>query len=84
MPLAGLDLHQKMVEAVILDDAGRLLLNTRFPATRPALEAYARRNLKWLAALKLDDDGRESLDRHLRQLTSISPAKRTKIRAPNS
>jgi transposase len=45
MPFAGLDLHQKMVEAVILDDAGRLLLNQRFPATRPALEAFARRHL---------------------------------------
>jgi transposase len=45
MPFAGLDLHQKMVEAVIVDDAGRLLLNERFPATRAALEAFARRHL---------------------------------------
>jgi len=45
MPFAGLDLHQKMVEAVILDDDGRLLRNDRFPATRAALEAYARRHL---------------------------------------
>jgi transposase len=45
MPFAGLDLHKKMVEAVIVDDAGRLLLNQRFPATRAALEAFARRQL---------------------------------------
>jgi transposase len=45
MPFAGLDLHQKKVEAVILDDAGRLLLNQRFPATRAALEAFAREHL---------------------------------------
>ena len=45
MPFAGLDLHQKMVEAVIVDDDGRLLVNQRFPATRAALEAFARRHL---------------------------------------
>ncbi len=45
MPFAGLDLHQKMVEAVILDDDGRLLVNIRFPATRAALEAFAREHL---------------------------------------
>ncbi len=45
MPFAGLDLHQKKVEAVILDDAGRLLLNQRFPATRAALEEFAREHL---------------------------------------
>jgi transposase len=45
MPFAGLDLHQKMVEAVIVDDTGRLLVNQRFPATRAALEAFARRHL---------------------------------------
>ncbi len=45
MPFAGLDLHQKMVEAVILDDTGRLLINQRFPATRAALEDFARRHL---------------------------------------
>jgi len=45
MPFAGLDLHQKMVQAVIVDDEGRLLVNQRFPATRPALEAFARRHL---------------------------------------
>ena len=45
MPFAGLDLHKKMVEAVIVGDDGRLLRNDRFPATRAALEAYARRHL---------------------------------------
>lgn len=45
MPFAGLDLHKKMVEAVIVDEAGRLLVNQRFPATRAALEAFARRHL---------------------------------------
>jgi transposase len=45
MPFAGLDLHKKMVEAVIVDDTGRLLRNDRFPATRAALESFARRHL---------------------------------------
>jgi transposase len=45
MPFAGLDLHQKMVEAVIVDDTGRLVVNQRFPATRAALESFARRHL---------------------------------------
>src|SRR5512134_3315155 len=45
MPFAGLDLHKKMVEAVLVGDDGRLLRRDRFPATRAALEAYAHRHL---------------------------------------
>jgi transposase len=45
MPFAALDLHRKMVEAVILDDQGAVLYRDRFPATREALEAFARRHL---------------------------------------
>jgi len=45
MPFAGLDLHKKSVEAVILADDGSILHRERFPTTRPALEAFARRHL---------------------------------------
>ena len=142
MPFAELDLHQKMVEAVIVDEAGRLLHTERFPATRaiasakiktdrvdatvlaqllrldylprvwqpdaatqalrrhtparanlvadrtriknrihavlhqrpiqaPQGDLFGACNLKWLAALKLDDHDRQSLDRHLRQLAAV-------------
>ncbi len=45
MPIAGLDLHKKMVQAAILDDAGQLLHTQRFPASREALEQFARQHL---------------------------------------
>jgi hypothetical protein len=45
MPFAALDLHRKMVESVILDDHGTVLHRDRFPATREALEDFARRHL---------------------------------------
>ena len=41
MTFAGLDLHKKEVEAVLLDDDGRILHRSRFPATRAALETFA-------------------------------------------
>jgi transposase len=41
MTFAGLDLHKKEVEAVLLDEDGRILHRSRFAATRAALEAFA-------------------------------------------
>jgi len=45
MPFAALDLHKKIVEAVLLDDDGAPAWRGRFPATRPALENFARAHL---------------------------------------
>ena len=45
MPFAALDLHKKVVEAVILDDLGNILYRDRFPATRQELAAFAHRYL---------------------------------------
>lgn len=45
MPFAALDLHRREVEAVVLDDAGQVQLRNRFPATREAIETFARRHL---------------------------------------
>jgi hypothetical protein len=45
MPFAAPDLHRKEVEAVVLDDTGSVLHRQRFPATREALENFARRHL---------------------------------------
>jgi transposase len=45
MPIVGLDVHKREVEAAILDDQGRLLHRERFPCTREALETFAARRL---------------------------------------
>lgn len=45
MPFAALDLHKKIVEAVLLDEHGAPSWRGRFPATRPALEQFARAHL---------------------------------------
>ena len=45
MPFAALDLHRKVVEAVIVDDNGTPLFHERFPATRAALLDFAARCL---------------------------------------
>ena len=45
MPFAALDLHKKVVEAVTLDDDGRVLIRDRFPATRDSILAFARVHL---------------------------------------
>ena len=45
MPFAALDLHKKIVEAVLLDEHGAPCWRGRFPATRPALEQFARAHL---------------------------------------
>ena len=45
MPFAALDLHKKIVEAVLLDEHGAPAWRGRFPATRTALENFARAHL---------------------------------------
>ncbi len=45
MPFAALDLHRKIVEAVLTDDLGNVTHRDRFAATREALLAFARRHL---------------------------------------
>ena len=45
MTFAGLDLHKKEVEAVVLDEEGNILHRCRFAATRAELEAFAKTRL---------------------------------------
>ena len=45
MPFAALDLHKKIVEAVVLDDTGNVLHRDRFATTREALTDFARNHL---------------------------------------
>lgn len=45
MPFAALDLHKKIVEAIVLDDDGRILHRDRFPATHQAIAAFAKHHL---------------------------------------
>jgi transposase len=45
MTVAGLDVHKRVVEACVLDDAGRPRLRCRFPCDRVHLEAFARQAL---------------------------------------
>lgn len=45
MPFAALDLHRRQVEAVVIDDQGQVQFRDRFPATREAIENFARRHL---------------------------------------
>lgn len=54
MPFAALDLHKKVVEAIVVDDAGAVLYRDRFPATRAALEDFARRRLTPQTAVALE------------------------------
>ncbi len=51
MTFTGLDLHKKEVEAVLLAEDGRLLLRSRFPATRAALETFAAAHLSPLHSI---------------------------------
>ena len=53
MLFAGLDVHKKEIEAVLLDEAGNRLLNQRFETRRETLEAFARQHLR---------DGRVALE----------------------
>ena len=45
MTFAGLDLHKKEVEAALIDDQGNILHRSRFPATREALDTFAKKRL---------------------------------------
>jgi transposase len=45
MRFAGLDVHKKETEAVVLDDRGQVLHRERVPTSREALERFARRHL---------------------------------------
>lgn len=45
MPFAGLDVHKKEIEAVLLDEGGAVLLRNRFPSRRETLEKFARQHL---------------------------------------
>jgi transposase len=45
MPFGALDLHKKIVEAVLLDDAGNTTHSSRFPATGEAILAFANKHL---------------------------------------
>ena len=45
MPVAGLDIHKKVVEAAILADDGQVLSRHRFAMTREGLEHFARKHL---------------------------------------
>lgn len=46
MPFAGLDVHKKEIEAVIIDDQGAVLLRQRLATRRETLEKFARRHLQ--------------------------------------
>jgi len=50
----GLDVHKRVVEAAILDEAGTLVHRERFPASREALERFARARLHAEDALVLE------------------------------
>ena len=49
MPFAGLDLHKKMVEAVVLEDDGSIRLRQRFRTVRAAITEFARQHLVGVA-----------------------------------
>ena len=42
----GLDVHKRVVEACIVDSAGKVLQRKRFPLSRDTLEHFARKTLK--------------------------------------
>lgn len=42
MRYAGLDVHKKVVEAVVIDQAGAILARQRFPTEKSRLEAFAK------------------------------------------
>lgn len=46
MPFAGLDVHKKETEAVVVDDAGSVLLRERLATRRETLEKFAHRHLR--------------------------------------
>jgi transposase len=54
MPFCGLDIHKKEVQAVILNDDGRVILTQRFLATRSVIETFAHNNLTKLDRVALE------------------------------
>jgi len=54
MPFAAFDIHLKSVEAVVADDAGAILLRRNFPATRKAIEDFARQHLSQAHRIALE------------------------------
>lgn len=46
MPFAGLDVHKKETEAVVVDDGGEILLRQRLATRRETLGAFARQHLR--------------------------------------
>ena len=54
MPFAALDLHKNVVEAILIDDDGRVLARDRFPATREAIIRFARQHLTPDTAVALE------------------------------
>jgi transposase len=54
MPSAALDLHKKVVQAIVLDDDGRVVHRDRFPATRQALIRFARLHLSPTTRLAIE------------------------------
>lgn len=49
MPFAGLDVHKKEIEAVLVDESGQVRLRERLATRREALEEFARRHLQHCA-----------------------------------
>lgn len=45
MPFAGLDVHKQEIEAVVLDDSGRVRLRRRLATEQKPLEEFARKHL---------------------------------------
>jgi transposase len=54
MHYIGLDVHKRVVEAAVLDEGGQLVHRERFPATREALERFAKERLTAEDALVLE------------------------------
>jgi transposase len=54
MPFCGLDIHKKEVQAVILDDAGKVTLTHRFLAVRSVIEQFAQKHLSKLHRVALE------------------------------
>lgn len=54
MPFAAFDLHKREIEAAVFDDDGRITLCQRFPGTREAILAFARRHLTKLHQVAME------------------------------
>jgi transposase len=54
MPVAGLDVHKRIVQAIVLEDDGRIRLRARFECNRELLETFARTHLGRNARVALE------------------------------